>query len=102
MQENIYNNTIELAKDLDIAIAPVGWAWYNVITYGYDNDLFLSDYTHASKYGAYLTACVFYSTIFLQAPPIIIYDWEDEDNPQFLNEIASSTVLNNLYLWNIY
>jgi hypothetical protein len=102
MQENIYYNTTKLATELDIATAPVGWAWYNAITSGYDKDLFLSDYTHASKYGAYLTACVFYSTIFLETPPIITYNWEDEDNPHYLNEVASSTVLSHLDLWNIY
>ena len=102
MQENIYHNTIMLVKDIDIATAPVGWAWYTAITNGYDKDLYLSDYTHSSKYGSYLAACVFYSTIFLEPSPMIIYNWEDDDNPQYLHEVASTTVLYNLDLWNIY
>ena len=101
MQENIYYNTTTLVKDLGIATAPVGWAWYDAITSGYKRDLFLSDFTHASKHGAYLTACVFYTTIFLETPPMISYNWEDDDNLQYLNDIASSIVLNNLELWNI-
>ena len=102
MQENIYHNTIKLVKEIDLATAPVGWVWYTAITNGYDKDLYLSDYTHPSKYGAYLTACVFYSTIFLEPAPRINYNWGEDDNPQYLNEIASSTVLYNLDLWNIY
>jgi len=102
MQLNIYNETIKLVINIDIALAPAGWAWYTAFLEGYDKDLYLNDLNHQSKYGAYLTACVFYSTVFSEMAPRVEYDWEEGDNSQYLSEVAFSTVTDNLDLWNIY
>lgn len=103
MQVNLYNQTTKLVKDIDIATAPVGWAWYTAISNGYEAELlYLNDNNHQAKSGAYLAACVFYSTIFLEAAPMIPYTWNENDDPQYLHDVAHSTVLDHLELWNIY
>ena len=102
MQENLYRETTKVVHDIDIVTAPAGWAWYTAITNGYAADLYLNDYNHQSKSGAYLTACVFYSTIFEEAAPLIPYPWGENDDAQYLHGVAHSTVVDNLSLWNIY
>jgi len=102
MQKNIYRESIEVARDLDIAIAPAGWTWYTAIENNYGGELYLNDNNHQSKAGAYLTACVFYSTIFEKPAPGITFSWTEEDDPDFLHEIAYQTVIDDLDLWNIY
>ena len=102
MQNNIYNETINLVNEIDIATAPVGWTWYTAITNGYGVDLYLADHNHQTRSGAYLAACVFYSTIFEEQAPPIVYALDEYDNPPYLREVAFNTVMNHLNLWNIY
>ncbi len=102
MQENIYTHTITAVKDLDIVTAPVGQAWYTVIKNGYQGKLYLHDRSHQDKSGAYLTAAVFYATIFLEKPPGISYSWSPGDDPDYLHHIADSIVNSRPDLWNIY
>ena len=103
MQINLYNETIEVVNDIDIATAPAGWIWYTLISEGYDPYLlYLNDYNHQARSGAYLTACVFYSTIYLEQAPRILFEWADEDEPHLLHQVAYSTVVDSLELWNIY
>ncbi|NHZ85099.1 MAG: hypothetical protein GWP19_04365 [Planctomycetia bacterium] len=102
MQINIYNNSTTVAVDLDIALAPVGWAWYKIILDEYGASLYLSDKNHQSISGAFLTASVFYSSIFLEQAPEIDYELTENDNQKLLRETAYNTVIENLDLWNIY
>ena len=102
MQINLYNETTKLVKDIDIATAPVGWAWHEAISDGFEEDLYILDKNHQSSYGAYLAACVFYSTIFLEKAPIVYMDWSEDIDPEYFHNIADSMVNENLELWNIY
>ncbi len=102
MQENLYRESIQLAKEIDIAIAPVGWAWYTAYLDEYEADLYLNDFNHQSKSGAYFAAAVFYSTIFLEKAPFINYNWDADNDPPYLHDLAYSIVINDLELWHIY
>ena len=64
MQKNIYDNSIKVANNLDISLAPAGWAWYQLMLENYPAELYLNDMNHQTISGAFLTASVFYSTIF--------------------------------------
>jgi len=57
------------AKKLNADLAPVGNAWGNVRRLNPEFDLYLDDGRHANPAGSYLTACVFYSTLF-KTPPV--------------------------------
>jgi len=102
MQVNIYNNSTAVAWDLDIALAPAGWVWYQAIIDGYKAPLYLNDQNHQTISGAFLTASVFYSTIFLEEAPHIDYELTINDDQKLLREKAYKTVVESLDLWNIY
>ena len=102
MHDGILNNTIKVMHDLDICTAPAGKAWHAAILDGYSSDFYLSDNSHQSKHGAYLTACVFYSTVFLEKAPQLDLNWDYNDNIGILNETAYTTVVDSLDAWNIY
>ncbi|MCB0274758.1 MAG: hypothetical protein KDI06_08090 [Calditrichaeota bacterium] len=102
MQTALYNETIRVVNENDIATAPVGWAWYTAIVNGYEGDLYLTDNNHQSASGAYLAASVFYSTIFQEEAPDIPFSWGEGDNPPYLRAIADSLVRNFPDLWNLY
>ena len=75
MQIDIYDKTIEYSNNIGLTIAPIGWTWYKVLE---EEDyplhyLHLSDWNHPSIKGSYLTACVIYSTIFIESTLNIPY-----------------------------
>ena len=102
MQIMIHDSTIQIARDHNLMLAPVGWAWYHVIQERPDIDLFLSDYNHPSIKGSYLYACVIYVSIFrevLENAPY--YSRLTQQSAEYLQRVASETVLDNLVLWNL-
>ncbi|MFC1513849.1 DUF4886 domain-containing protein [candidate division KSB1 bacterium] len=102
MQLKIYNNTINWAQQLDLTIAPVGWAWNKVVNERNDIKLFLSDYNHQNNAGAYLIACVIYDVIFGQ--PLLEAKFTagmSSSIGYYLQRTANSIVFENLKLWNI-
>jgi len=102
MQKNIYDNSIKVANNLDISLAPAGWAWYQLMLENYPAELYLNDMNHQTISGAFLTASVFYSTIFLEEVPSINYDLTENDDESLLRETAYNIVIDDLDLWNIY
>jgi hypothetical protein len=102
MQQHLRAETIRVCRELDIATAPVGWAWYLARMDGYPADFYLNDLHHQSHSGAYFAACVYYSTIYLERAPYFEYDWDADNDPPYLHDLAHSVVLDSLDDWNIY
>lgn len=101
MQQKIYDYSIALANDYKMKIAPVGWAWYNVIYENSSIELYKSDNSHPTDEGTYLSACVIYSSIF--EDELRNNDFEStisSASANYLQNIASSTVLDELDSWN--
>lgn len=104
MQQKIYVNTLKFADEIGLVIAPVGWAWNEILKTKIRelHYLHLSDYNHPSKRGSYLTACVLYATIFKEALGENYYfAGLPDDEATYFQSVASEIVLNNLALWNI-
>lgn len=104
MQIEIYNRTLQYSEELDLTIAPVGWAWYKILD---DKNyplhyLHISDWNHPSVKGSYIMACVIYSTLFIESSVGIPYysGIETSEAIEF-QTTASNTVLNDTILWNI-
>ena len=102
MQKNIYSHTISVVKELDIATAPVGWAWYSAYEKGYRSDLYTDDDNHQGPMGAYLAAATFYTTVYQEYPEAINFYLNNRSIQDSLHHIAFNTVGDNLKLWNIY
>jgi hypothetical protein len=102
LQTNICNQSVKLAKENNFSIAPVGWAWYHVIKEKPEIELFGPDLNHQTLTGSYLSACVFYATIFKEPLNEMNYNAGLESGLAFyLQRIASETVLNDLEKWNL-
>jgi hypothetical protein len=103
MQEKIYDNTLRWADSLEISVAPVGWAWYDVLA---DDPplhyLHLPDWNHPNLRGSYLSASVIFATVFVESVENIAYYGElEQAEAEGFQEVASRVVLNSLELWNL-
>lgn len=94
MQWRLRWGYLELAANNNSSVAPVGLAWYNSIMANDTLDLYSGDYSHPNLYGTYLTACVFYATIFRKSPVGLTNYNIDLASAEFLQTIAQQTVFN--------
>jgi len=104
MQVKIYNNTLQYAEELNLMVAPVGWAWYSVLKEkNYPlHYLHMSDWNHPSERGSYLMACVIFSSIFKETSVgLNYYGGVPEHLAKYFQNVGSNTVLEDLELWNI-
>lgn len=104
MQIHIYDNTLKYCDQLDIEIAPVGWAWYAVLKEkNYPlHYLHQSDWNHPSLHGSYLMACVLYSSVFGDsAVGIPYFSRLMTEEGLYFQTVGTNTVMDNLELWNL-
>jgi len=102
MQNLIDSGAHLMADSLGFMIAPVGAAWRTV--YNNRPDIMLYDYDgiHPSPAGSYLEASVYYGTIFRESCVGLNYlGGLSTENANYLQQIGSNTVLNNLELWHL-
>lgn len=59
---------LNIGKELNDAVAPVGLAWQAALKTKPDFALHIADKSHPTPAGSYLAACVFYATIYGQSP----------------------------------
>lgn len=102
MQQLIYDNTLSFNEDIGLVVAPVGWAWREIMLTGPElHYLFNPDWSHPSIRGSYLMACVFYSLLFLEDSNHCKYIADiPESEAQRFQFIASMMVMRNLARWN--
>ena len=101
-QDTIIAGFMEIAEELDIAVAPVGVAWKEVLMDGQLSTLWVNDNVHPSIAGAYLTTCVFYAAIFKKSPVgIKYYSIVPEWRARYLQKVAARIVLENPEEWNL-
>jgi hypothetical protein len=104
MQLDIRDKVLEWIEDVDLVVAPVGMAFYEVLTEWDPGPHFLHDldWNHASQEGSFLAAATFFSTIFAEGCADVEYRWKVErELAEDLREVASHTVLDDLELWRI-
>ena len=95
MQAEIDTGYTGIAQELNVPIAPVGFAWFTAVQAHPELELWQADGSHPTMQGTYLAACVFYATIFHESPNGLTYKADlPKDTAQLLQSIASTTVLN--------
>ena len=88
----------DIAMELGLDVAPVGFAWQSAMEERPELDMYDSDEIHPSIHGTYLTVNVMYATIFGESPIGLTYlPTEDsgvvtEEEATFLQRIAWETV----------
>ena len=102
MQQKIFDNTLEWADSLDLIVAPVGWAWHELLLdETQPHYLHSADLSHPNVRGSYLSACVFVATLFGRSLTTAdYYGGVPEEQAEELQQVATLVVLNDLEMWN--
>jgi hypothetical protein len=87
----------DIATELGVDVAPVGFAWQRAMEERSDLDMYDTDNTHPSIRGSYLAVSVIYAAVLGESPVGLAYlPSEDpgvtEDEAAFLQRIAWETV----------
>ena len=102
LQAQLQSGYMEIARELDAMVAPVGIAWQGGIAQDPQLDLWQMDGLHPTREGTYLSACVFYGVIFRSSPEGLAYpSGLSEEMVRFLQATAAETVFENPESWNI-
>jgi hypothetical protein len=100
MQTQINNGYLGIAQELNVAEAPVGFAWLAASRMNPQPSLWQEDGSHPTEQGTYLAACVFYSVIFRQSPEGLSFRANlTKEAAQALQILAAATVLTNPEEW---
>jgi hypothetical protein len=95
MQANINTSYWSLARELNVLVAPAGVIWQSAHRQNPGLTLWQTDNSHPDKQGTYLTACVFYATLFHESPVGLKYRGGlSKEIVKSLQTIASQTILN--------
>ncbi len=93
---------VNIGDELDVAIAPVGVAWWTAMRSNPDLDLWVDDGNHATKEGSYLAASVLYHVILGQSSGRNSYTAGISDGwALFFLTVAAETVSANASRWNL-
>ena len=104
MQERLRESYLDMTFNHNATCSPVGMSWKESIVQDSALNLYSPDNSHPNIYGSYLAACTFYATIFKKSPigstymPIGI----SHATSVSLQTIASNTVLDSSFTWNIF
>ena len=93
MNDRLSVGYFTMAQENNASIAPVGHAWKIAREDNHFNniDLYSGDGSHPSVYGTYLTACVFYQSIFkMPVENADFYSSINEDEALYLQSVANS------------
>jgi hypothetical protein len=104
MQSRLRNSYLEMGFDNNSSVSPVGMAWKKSIEQNPEFELYSGDESHPNLAGSYLSACVFYSSIFKKScvGSDFIPAGLDSIDALNLQTIASSVVLDSTEVWNLF
>ncbi len=102
MQDRLRASYKLFADTTKSVLAPAGEAWRKSIAQNPTLELYSSDQSHPSLEGSYLTACVFYETLFHKSVLSNTFTaGVSSTNVNFLQQIAHDVVNDSLLTWNI-
>ena len=94
MQAAVDAGYLGIARELHVAISPVGDAWSAVLDRKSHPELWEADGSHPTIDGTYLAACVFYAAVFHESPKgVRYYDGLSRGDAAMLQVVASEVVL---------
>jgi len=100
MQSAVDDGYLAVAREQNVATAPVGLAWSTLLDRTPQAGLWQGDGSHPTTEGTYLAACVFYATIFGTSPRGLSYDdGLRNDVAAEAQTVAADVVLGDPALW---
>ncbi len=100
MQARLRESYLLMGQHNNSSVAPVGMAWKKSIQTDSTFNLYSADNSHPNLQGSYLSACVFYATMFGESPVgLNYYGSLNAGDALYLQNIAHSTVFDSLFLW---
>lgn len=104
MQQRLRESYLEMGMDNEATVAPVGMSWKKSIADNPDFELYNPDEGHPNVAGSYLAACTFYCTLFQKSCVGSTYlpNGISADDAATLQSIASNTVLDSTWVWNMF
>jgi hypothetical protein len=102
MQARLRQSYVEMADLNHATVAPAGEAWKKSRLTDSLINLWSADNSHPSMEGTYLTACVFYATLYQKTPVGLTYISSlNSSTAAFLQGIAEQVVFDSLDTWNV-
>jgi hypothetical protein len=102
MQYEIEKGYLQIADELDVAVAPAGYAWWELRQNTPEIDLWQSDGSHPSEKGTYVAACVLYAAIFRDSPEGLAYPFSfSEPDAKSIQSVAAEVVLAQPAQWHL-
>ncbi len=102
MQDRLRSSYLQMTNDHDAICAPAGSAWWYSRTQNPGLGLYTGDGSHPNINGSYLTACVFYATMWRKSPVGLSYTAGiSSSTASFLQQVAHTTVFDSLDTWRI-
>ncbi|MFM7682832.1 MAG: PKD domain-containing protein [Bacteroidota bacterium] len=102
MNLRLRNAYLRIADSANASVSPSGPAWKYVIDNHPTINLFSPDGSHPSYAGTYLSACVFYGSIFHKSPMGATFLGSlDQATADILQYAASITVLDSMSTWKL-
>jgi hypothetical protein len=102
MNLRLRNAYLRIADSANASVSPSGPAWKYVIDNHPTINLFSADGSHPSYAGTYLSACVFYGSIFHKSPVGATFIGSlDQVTANILQNAAAITVLDSMLTWKL-
>ena len=102
MQAAVDNGYLAVAREQHAGVAPVGYAWWTVVSQNPAAGLWQDDGSHPTVAGTYLAACVFYATVFGRNPKGLDYRADlPAEEAATLQEVAAKIVLTDPASWGL-
>ncbi len=102
MNLRLRNAYLRIADSAHASASPSGPAWKYVIDNHPTINLFSADGSHPSYAGTYLSACVFYSSLFHKSPEGASFIGTlDQATANILQNAAAITVLDSMSTWKL-
>jgi len=102
MTNRLKESYLLMADLTESMVSPVGISWQNARQENEIPDLWVSDNSHPSLAGSYLSACTFFASIFRESPiGLSFHGGLSSTEASFLQGIAHETVMDSLAQWRI-
>lgn len=101
MDSMLYERYMQMGRDNDASVCPVGRVWRRIRTLRPDIELYSGDGSHPSMTGSYVAACAFYTMIFEASPMETAFVPAEVDSAvaSTVREMVRTVVFDSLSFW---